>query len=621
MSISKLLIANRGEIASRIIRTARDMDITTVAVFSDPDAGLPYVDEADEAVRLPGAAPAETYLRGEALIAAAAATGADAVHPGYGFLSENAGFARACAAAGLTFVGPSPEAIEAMGSKTAAKELMAAAGVPVLPSAVFGSAVSGGGAEPDPAELRKAGEDIGFPVLVKAAYGGGGRGMRMVADPDEIAGAVASARREAASAFGNGTVFLERFVESPRHIEVQILGDQAGTVVHLFERECSIQRRYQKIIEEAPSPAVSDELRARLCQAAVAAGQAIGYVGAGTVEFVLDPSGHFYFLEVNTRLQVEHPVTELITGLDLVRLQLEIAAGQPLPPQVTGARLRGHAIEARLYAEDVPAGYLPASGDLHTLEIGPAAGLRVDAGFASGTRVSTFYDSMLAKVIGYGPTRDDARRVLAAALSRARLHGVVTNRDLLVGILREPGFAAGAIDTGYLDRHRPAELCPPQAAAGPVHLLAVALAGQARRREQAPVLATLPSGWRNNPSAPQRVSYRAGRAGRRGQLPLRPGRAAGRGGRDRAGRRAAARHPAGAVGARQRAGTGRPRDRRGAPDRRCDAGGPHVLRGQRAGAQRARGRRPLSRPGGRGPRRLPARAHARDRRPGGGGRG
>ena len=562
MSISKLLIANRGEIASRIIRTARVMDITTVAVFSDPDAGLPYVAEADEAVRLPGAAPAETYLRGDALIAAAAATGADAVHPGYGFLSENAGFARACAAAGLTFVGPSPRAIEAMGSKTAAKELMAAAGVPVLPSAVFDSAVSGDGAGPDPAELRKAGEDIGFPLLVKAAYGGGGRGMRIVGGPDEIADAVASARREAASAFGNGTVFLERFVESPRHIEVQILGDQAGTVVHLFERECSIQRRYQKIIEEAPSPAVNGELRTRLCQAAVAAGQAIGYVGAGTVEFVLDSSGRFFFLEVNTRLQVEHPVTELITGLDLVRLQLEIASGQPLPPHVremgyremglgemalgemgrtgpgsagagsAGAGFTGHAIEARLYAEDVPAGYLPASGDLHTLEIGPADGLRVDAGFASGTRVSTFYDSMLAKVIGYGPTRDDARRVLASALSRARLHGVVTNRDLLVGILREPEFAAGAIDTGYLARHQPAELCPPAGRAGPVHLLAVALAGQARRREEAPVLATLPSGWRNNPSAPQRAGLRAGRPARRGELPLRPGRPARRGGRD-----------------------------------------------------------------------------------------
>ncbi len=502
VSIRKLLIANRGEIASRIIRTARAMDIATVAVFSDPDAGLPYVQQADEAVRLPGSVPADTYLRGEALLAAAAATGADAVHPGYGFLSENAGFARACAAAGLTFVGPTPEAIEAMGSKTAAKELMAAAGVPVLPGAVFDD-----GADPDPAELRKAAEDIGFPVLVKAAYGGGGRGMRIVASADEIAGAVASARREAASAFGNGTVFLERFVESPRHIEVQIFGDQAGTVMHLFERECSIQRRYQKIIEEAPSPAVGDELRTGLCRAAVAAGQAIGYIGAGTVEFVLDASGRFYFLEVNTRLQVEHPVTELITGLDLVRLQLEIAAGRPLPPQVTGADFTGHAIEARLYAEDVPAGYLPVSGDVYTLEIDAADGLRVDAGFASGTRVSTFYDSMLAKVIGYGPTRDDARRVLAAALSRARLHGVVTNRDLLVGVLREPEFAAGQIDTGYLDRHRPEELNPRHPQAGPVHLLGVALAGQVWRRAEAPVLGSLPSGWRNNPSGPQRASY------------------------------------------------------------------------------------------------------------------
>ena len=364
-----------------------------------------------------------------------------------------------------------------------------------------------GTAEPDPAELRKAAEDIGFPVLVKAAFGGGGRGMRIVTGPDEIVAAVASARREAASAFGNGTVFLERFVESPRHVEVQILGDQAGTVVHLFERECSIQRRYQKIIEEAPSPAVGDDLRAELCQAAVAAGQAIGYVGAGTVEFVLDASGRFYFLEVNTRLQVEHPVTELITGLDLVRLQLEIAAGQPLPPQVTGAGFTGHAIEARLYAEDVPAGYLPASGDVHTLEIDAADGLRVDAGFASGTRVSTFYDSMLAKVIGYGPTRDDARRVLAAALSRARLHGVVTNRDLLVGILREPEFAAGQIDTGYLDRHRPEELSPPHPAG---RARAPARRGPGRAgpaARGAPVLATLPSGWRNNPSAPQRASY------------------------------------------------------------------------------------------------------------------
>ncbi len=499
----KLLIANRGEIASRVIRTARAMDLATVAVFSDPDQGLPFVRDADEAVRLPGSAPAGTYLNAAALLAAAAATGADSVHPGYGFLSENAGFARACAAAGLTFVGPTPEAIEAMGSKIGAKEIMAAAGVPVLPGAVFDDV-----AEPDPAALVKAADEIGYPVLVKAAFGGGGRGMRIVNRAADVAEAVASARREAASAFGNGTVFLERFVESPRHIEVQIFGDRSGTVVHLFERECSIQRRYQKIIEEAPSPAVGPELRQELCRAAVAAGQAIGYVGAGTVEFVLDASGRFYFLEVNTRLQVEHPVTELITGLDLVKVQLEVAAGAPLPPEVTGATFTGHAIEARLYAEDVAAGYLPVSGDVATFEVPAEPGLRVDAGFASGTRVSTFYDSMLAKVIGFGSTRDDARRVLAGALSRARLHGVVTNRDLLTAILREPEFAAGAIDTGYLTRHPPEQLCPP----GPVppeHALAVALAGQARRRRDAPVLATLPSGWRNNPSAPQQVSYTA----------------------------------------------------------------------------------------------------------------
>lgn len=503
VTINKLLVANRGEIASRVFRTARRMDIATVAVYSDPDAHLPYAREADEAVHLPGAAPAQTYLRGEALIDAARRAGADAVHPGYGFLSENAGFARECAAAGLTFVGPSPEAIEAMGSKTAAKELMRRAGVPVLPGAVFDERAC-----PDEGQLRAAAAEIGLPVLVKAAFGGGGRGMRIVRDPGDIAGAVASARREAASAFGNGTVFLERYVEAPRHIEVQIVGDQDGTVTHLFERECSVQRRYQKIIEEAPSPAVDEALRAELCQAAVAAGKAIGYAGAGTVEFVLDSSGRFYFLEVNTRLQVEHPVTELVTGVDLVKVQLEVAAGKPVGDEVARAAITGHAIEARLYAEDVPAGYLPTSGDLHTFAIPAADGLRVDAGFASGTRVSTFYDSMLAKVIAYGATRDDARRLLAGSLSRARLHGVATNRDLLVGILRENEFAAGAIDTGYLERHPYAELVPgPPAAARAAHLLAAALAGQAARRAAAPVLASLPSGFRNNPSAPQSVSY------------------------------------------------------------------------------------------------------------------
>jgi acetyl/propionyl-CoA carboxylase alpha subunit len=503
MGIRKLLVANRGEIAARIMRTARAMDIATVAVFSDPDAGLPFVRAADESVRLPGAAPAETYLGGTGIIAAAQATGADAIHPGYGFLSENAEFARACGKAGITFVGPSPEAIEAMGSKIAAKELMAAAGVPVLPGAVFAA-----GAQPDPGRLRAAAREIGFPVLVKAAFGGGGRGMRIVRDETEVVEAVAGARREAASAFGDGTVFLERFVTSPRHIEVQIVGDHAGTVSHLFERECSIQRRYQKIIEEAPSPVVGAELRARLCDAAVAAGKAIGYVGAGTVEFVLDGSGQFYFLEVNTRLQVEHPVTELVTDIDLVRVQLEVAAGQPLPDQVTSASITGHAIEARLYAEDAPGGYLPVSGELHTFEIEPADGLRVDAGFASGTTVSTHYDSMLAKVIGYGPSRDDARRTLARALSGARLHGVLTNRDLLVAVLREEEFAAGAIDTGYLDRHPPAELCAePDELTMHLHALAAALAGQARRRAGTPVLRTLPSGWRNNPSGAQEARY------------------------------------------------------------------------------------------------------------------
>ena len=510
-AITKLLIANRGEIAARIIRTAAGMDIATVAVFADPDADLPYVTAADEAVPLPGAAPADTYLRADAIIAAARAAGADAVHPGYGFLSENAGFARACAAAGLTFVGPSPEAIERMGSKVAAKQLMASAGVPVLPGATV-TAEDG-----ETGQLSETASRVGYPLLVKAAFGGGGRGMRIVRDETALTEAVASARREAASAFGNGLVFLERLVESPRHIEVQILGDRAGNVAHLFERECSIQRRYQKIIEEAPSTAVDDGLRERLCQAAVAAGKAIGYEGAGTVEFVLAPSGDFYFLEVNTRLQVEHPVTELVTGLDLVRLQLDIAMGKPLPDEVLAARIDGHAIEARLYAEDVPAGYLPVSGTIHTLEIDPAPGLRVDAGFASGTTVSTFYDSMLAKVIAWGPARDQARTTLAAALSRARVHGVVTNRDLLTGILREPDFAAGAIHTGYLDLHPPARLAA-SAASGRAsdaatalrtHLLAAALAAQAGRRAAAQVLASLPSGWRNNPSAPQTVTFDA----------------------------------------------------------------------------------------------------------------
>jgi acetyl/propionyl-CoA carboxylase alpha subunit len=522
--IRKLLIANRGEIALRVIRSAHARDIATVAVFSDPDAAAPFVAAADEAVRLPGAAAADTYLDAAAVIEAARVTGADAVHPGYGFLSENARFARACAGGGLTFVGPPADAIAAMGSKTRAKDIMRQAGVPVLPSVT----VSG-----DSPDLSRT--PLTFPVLVKAAFGGGGRGMRVVNDPADLDEAVAGARREAAAAFGDGTVFLERLVERPRHIEVQIFADNHGNVVHLFERECSIQRRYQKIIEEAPSPAVSDALRTDLGNAAVLAAKAIGYAGAGTVEFIMDRTGEFFFLEMNTRLQVEHPVTEAVTGLDLVALQLAVAEGKPLPPEALDAGISGHAIEARLYAEDPANGYLPATGTLATFEIPDLPDshgqprIRVDSGVSRGSEVSVHYDPMLAKVIAHAPTREDAARLLARALSRARVHGVVTNRDLLVGILREDEFLAGQIDTGYLGRHPPAELtAPPGTGAGPgravltrtvvtkdvIHAVAVALADQALRRADAPVLRGVPSGWRNVPSAPQRVSYTlAGRAG------------------------------------------------------------------------------------------------------------
>ncbi|MCU1691270.1 MAG: pycA [Frankiales bacterium] len=494
--ITKLLVANRGEIASRVFRTCRKLDIATVAVFSDADAGAPFVAEADEAVHLPGNSPAETYLRADLVIEACKRTGAEAVHPGYGFLSENAEFAEACTAAGIVFVGPPPSAIRSMGSKTAAKELMQAAGVPVL----SGITISDG--ETADGLADRAGTEVGYPVLVKAAYGGGGRGMRVVHDPAELEEAVASARREATSAFGNGTVFLERFVDRPRHIEVQVFADTHGHAVHLFERECSIQRRYQKVIEEAPSPVVTPEMRTELGAAAVAAAKAIGYVGAGTVEFIMDSSGDFFFLEVNTRLQVEHPVTEAITGLDLVALQIAVAEGEPLPPAALEATITGHAIEARLCAEDPENGYLPATGDLLLFEVPALPGIRLDTGVRTGSQVSPHYDNMLAKVIAYAPTRDQAARLLARALSEARILGCVTNRDLLVGILREDEFRAGTIDTGYLTRHDPTELAARPADAVAVHALAVALADQAERRASAPVLAAAPSGWRNVRNSP-----------------------------------------------------------------------------------------------------------------------
>ncbi|WP_028934387.1 biotin carboxylase N-terminal domain-containing protein [Pseudonocardia spinosispora] len=504
--ITKLLVANRGEIAARVMRTAHGLGIGTVAVFSDADADSPFVRLADEAVRLPGVTPSDTYLRADLVVAAAVETGADALHPGYGFLSENAAFARAVADAGLTFVGPSPEAIASMGDKVAAKALMEAAGVPVLPGAVFAA-----DHEPSDAELGAAGERVGYPLLVKAAFGGGGRGMRVVEREAGLVEAVHGARREAASAFGDGTVFLERYLADPRHIEVQILGDGRGGVVHLFERECSIQRRYQKIVEESPSTAVSSELRAELGAAAVAAGKAIGYTGAGTVEFVLAGTGEFYFLEVNTRLQVEHPVTELVTGLDLVELQLRIAEGEPLPSEVLDARIDGHAIEVRLYAEDVPAGYLPATGTLHDWHIPDVPGIRVDAGVEPGSVIGPHYDPMLAKVIAHGRTRTDAARRLARALTGARIHGVTTNRDLLAAILRDPEFLAGNTTTSYLTRSEAVSGEWSQRTTRHSRVVAVAaLARQAGNRAAAGVLRTLPSGWRNAGGVGQRVGYAVG---------------------------------------------------------------------------------------------------------------
>ena len=505
-SISMVLVANRGEIARRIFRTCRDMGISTAAVYSDADMDARHVAEADVAVRLPGVSPPETYLRPDLLVDAALRVNADAVHPGYGFLSENAGFARLCAENGLTFVGPPPEAIEAMGSKLAAKAIMASVGVPTLPWTDV--------TDLDTNTVRQAAEDLGYPLLVKASSGGGGRGMRTVLAPGDLLEAVAAAKREAAAAFSDATVFLERLVVSPRHVEVQVLADTYGGVAHLFERECSIQRRYQKIIEECPSPAVDEDLRERLGRDAVAAAKAVGYVGAGTVEFVMDGQGEYYFLEMNTRLQVEHPVTELVTGLDLVRLQLMVAQHEPLPAEVSNAVITGHAVEARLYAEDPLQQFLPQTGTLDTFDLGQVPGVRIDSGVEVGSSVSQYYDPMVAKVIAWAPDRQEAIRKLSAALANARIHGLVTNRDLLVRILRHPEFVAGHTDTGFLTRHPAVDLGRPLA--GPdaqrLHAVVATLALVERKRAGASVQRTVPAGWRNNRSQPQTISFEAGEA-------------------------------------------------------------------------------------------------------------
>ena len=471
------------------------MGISTVAVYSEGDAAAPFVTDADLSVPLGGRSAAESYLSIDKVIAAAVTSGADAIHPGYGFLSENADFARAVIEAGLTWVGPPPSAIAAMGDKLAAKETMVAAGVPTLPSVPVTDAMSND-------ELGTAASDVGFPLLVKASAGGGGKGMRIVDGPDTLAESIAAARREAAGAFGDDTVFLERYLPAPRHVEIQVLGDTHGNVLHCFERECSIQRRHQKVIEEAPSPAVTPALRERMGAAAVAAVSTIGYHSAGTVEFLLEGSGddaEFWFLEVNTRLQVEHPVTEEITGLDLVREQIRIAAGEPLGYGQDDLAITGHAVEARLYAEDPASGFLPATG---TVELwAPAADpqARFDSGIEVGSVVGTEFDPMLAKVVVAAPTRTEAALGLASALDRTRLGGVVTNRDFLSAVLRSDEFLAGDTTTDFIERTGLASDAPPyrgqflHAAAS-----AVALVSQARNRSQSTALDFMSSGYRNS---------------------------------------------------------------------------------------------------------------------------
>lgn len=452
--IQSLLIANRGEIACRVIRTARQMGIRTVAVYSDADADALHAREADEAVHI-GPSPArESYLVGEKILAAARQTGAEAIHPGYGFLSENAEFAQAVKDAGLVWVGPNPASITAMGLKDAAKTLMAEAGVPVTPGYM--------GANQDPAFLADEAGKIGYPVLIKAVAGGGGKGMRLVEAPEAFVDALASCKREAASSFGNDHVLIEKYIASPRHIEVQVFGDSHGNVVHLFERDCSLQRRHQKVIEEAPAPGMDAATREALCGAAVRAAKAVDYVGAGTIEFIADGSGklsadRIWFMEMNTRLQVEHPVTEEITGVDLVEWQLLVASGEPLPKSQEDLTIDGWAMEARLYAEDPAKGFLPSIGKLELLEFGEAAEEesgrgRIDTGVYQGAEVSPFYDPMIAKVIAWGEDRDEARERLGQMLEDSAVWPVRTNASFLVKALQHPDFAAGKVDTGLIGR-------------------------------------------------------------------------------------------------------------------------------------------------------------------------
>lgn len=441
----KILIANRGEIAARVARTCQEMGIAAVAVYSEADLSSPHLHAADEAVCIGPAPATESYLNGAAIIAAAQRTGAQAIHPGYGFLSENAAFAQQVYEAGLTFIGPAPQSLSAVGNKIFARQTVAALGVPVIPALEQPSA--------EPAVLKEQVEALGYPLLIKAAAGGGGKGMRIVRSYEELDEALAAAQREAAAAFAEGTVYIERYLEKPHHVEVQLLGDRHGTLIHLGERECSIQRRYQKIFEETPSPAVSEPLRADMTRAALAVARAAGYYNAGTVEFILDDQGRFYFLEVNARLQVEHPITELVTGLDLVREQIRIAAGEKLGFGQDDIQPSGHACECRLYAEDPANGFLPAPGPVLAWQPPAGPGVRVDAGVELDSQVSVYYDPLIAKLSTWGRDREQARQRMQAALRQCVVLGPTTNGPFLLDVLAHPAFIAGHTHTGFLAEH------------------------------------------------------------------------------------------------------------------------------------------------------------------------
>ena len=488
-SIKKILIANRGEIALRIMRTCRSLGVQTVAVYSDADADSPHVQAADETVCIGPAPSTESYLVIEKLISAAKTTKADAIHPGYGFLAENARFARACAEAGVIFIGPNPDVIEKMGSKKISKEIVANAGVPVIPGYTLEDT------------------DMRFPVLLKASAGGGGKGMRIVREASELTDAIAAAKREALNAFGDDTLLIERYVDQPRHIEVQVLGDHHGNLVHVFERECSIQRRHQKIIEESPSPALSPELREKICEAGVTVASAIGYQSAGTVEFVYSPSGEFFFLEVNTRLQVEHPVTEFVSGLDLVAEQIRVAEGTALPFAQKDLEQRGSAIEVRIYAEDPNQNFLPVTGRLSDWHLPEIENVRLDSGVESGSEVSIHYDPMLAKLIVYSETRQESLRKMSYALEHFSIGGLTTNRGLLLAIMEDEQFQAGEFDTHFLDQNLSRLMASPiSSQLRSASAIAVALSNERHRHAQQ-ALGSIPSGFRNNAFVGQGVDY------------------------------------------------------------------------------------------------------------------